>query len=459
MKLSLKMSLLTIGLTALTLLLCGLIVLRSVQDRTVATARESAEAQIGYLCEAFLFASDWDEAGTLSERAQKSRLQYLFRRLDRGEEQHELVYGGETLCNSGALALDRLLEATDERLIEADGRYGVAVRRTLENGCTVYLLYDCTAGIRALQGLKRTLLTVGAVAFCGLTVAALLLTYAALSPLKELERAARRMAGGDYSTPIRKRHSDEVGSLAESFETMRGAVQKHLAELSGVAEERKLLLGALTHEMKTPMTAIVGYSEALNALRLSEEQKAECITYLHRESKRLEVLTQKMMRLITLDGGESITPEPIYGETLEGILEPMLKPIAQKRGTEVTFDLAGFSAVGDSNLIVSVLSNLFDNAASAGARHILIAGDGPTLSVSDDGAGMAPEVLARVTEPFFRADKARGRAGGHAGLGLALVQRIVDLHGGMLSFQSEPGKGTTVTVRLPKNEKERRRGA
>ena len=135
MKLSLKMSLLTIGLAALTLLLCGVIVLRSVEERTVSSARESAKAQLGYLSDAFLIATDWEAADALSERAQKSRWQYLFRRLDRGEAQRQLLYAGETLYNSGTLALDRVLGAEDERLIEVQGRYGVAVRRTVENGC------------------------------------------------------------------------------------------------------------------------------------------------------------------------------------------------------------------------------------------------------------------------------------------------------------------------------------
>ena len=455
MKLSLKMSLLTIGLAALTLLLCGVIVLRSVEERTVSSARESAKAQLGYLSDAFLIATDWEAADALSERAQKSRWQYLFRRLDRGEAQRQLLYAGETLYNSGTLALDRVLGAEDERLIEVQGRYGVAVRRTVENGCTVCLLYDCTDQIHGLDSLRRTLLSVGAIAFVLLTAAALLLTTAALSPLRELERAARRMAGGDYETPIPARHPDEVGSLANSFETMRRAVQNHLMELSEVAEERKLLLGALTHEMKTPMTAIVGYSEALNTLRLSKEQREECVRYLHRESRRLERLTQKMMRLITLDGGEPIALLPLTGEELLRVLDPMLGPIAANNGTALSMDLDAFITEGDLDVMCSVIVNLFDNAVSAGAKHVGIFGTANAVTVRDDGAGMEPEVLARVTEPFYRADKARSRTGGHAGLGLALVKRIVALHDGALSFVSAPGKGTTVTVRLhvPKEER------
>ena len=448
MKLSLKMSLLTIGLLTVTLLLSGVIVLRSVYAQTLAAAQENARSRIGYLADAFAFASDW-EGEALSERAQKSRLQYLFRRLETGEEPRQLTFAGETLFNSSDLALDTLLGESEQRLIESDGRYGIAMQRTLDNGCRVYLLYDCTDMMRMHTSLTRLLLAVGAVSFVFVAAAALLLTHAALSPLKELERAARRMADGDYDTPIPVRHHDEVGSLAQSFETMRGAIRAQLERISAVAEERQMLLGALTHEMKTPMTAIVGYSEAITTLRLSEAQREESIRYLHRESKRLEQLTQKMMRMITLDGGETIENELVRGSDLDAVLRPMLTPIAERGGVTLAMDLDGFAATGDADLLSSVLTNLFDNAASAGAKHITLMGSGGILTVSDDGIGMTPEVLARITEPFYRADKVRGRAGGHAGLGLALVQRIITLHGGTLSFASTPGKGTTATVSLP----------
>ena len=449
MKLSVKMSLLSIGLSAVTLLLCGVIVLRAVYVRSMDAAKEDARNRLGYVVDAFAFSADWEGTDTLSERAAKNRYQYLFRRLDRNGEQSQLVYRGETLYNSAGLMLDAVLGEASERLIEMDGRYGIVLGQTLDNACSIYLYCDCTDRMEMLASLKVLLLSVFGAVFALMGSAILLLTHAALSPLKELERAARRMAAGNYETPISVQHRDEVGSLAQSFETMRRAVQAHTGLLSEVAEERKMLLGALTHEMKTPLTAIVGYSEALQTLRLSETQRRDCIAYLYRESKRLERLTQKMIRLITVSGGEPFDASAISGQTLENILRPMLYPIAERRGVLLTMDLDSFATVGDADLLCSVVSNLFDNAASAGAKNIEIKGRGATLSVTDDGTGMTPEVLARVTEPFYRADKARSRSEGHAGLGLALVQRIVEQHGGKLSLESTVGVGTTVTVSLP----------
>ena len=173
---------------------------------------------------------------------------------------------------------------------------------------------------------------------------------------------------------------------------------------------------------------------------------------MYAESKRLEALTQKMMRLIAVDGGEAIALLPVTGEALSQTLRPMLSKLAEQRGVALHLALNDFAAIGDADLLCSVLTNLFDNAVSAGASEVWLAGRGPVLVVTDNGPGMTKEVLARVTEPFYRADKARSRKTGHAGLGLALVQRIVTLHRGTLLIESEPNQGTTVTVKLREAE-------
>ena len=452
MKLSLKMSLLSIGLSALTLLAVGAVVLRAAYRQSLDAERENARAQLSFLTTSYAVAVDREGFEPLSSFAEKNRRQYLFRRFDKGDEKWQFVYMGDTLYNDSSLALDRLMNGAGERLFAMDDRYVIVLCESLPDGSDIYLLHDCTAVIDAARRLTHTFLLIGGVAFLALAVALWLLTHAALGPLAELERAARRMAAGDYETPIRSRHRDEVGSLARSFEQMRLSVQEQIAAVSEVAEQRKLLVGALTHELKTPMTAIVGYSEALHTLRLSEEQQAESLRFLYAESKRLEALTQKMMRLIAVDGGEAIALLPVTGEALSQTLRPMLSKLAEQRGVALHLALNDFAAIGDADLLCSVLTNLFDNAVSAGASEVWLAGRGPVLVVTDNGPGMTKEVLARVTEPFYRADKARSRKTGHAGLGLALVQRIVTLHRGTLLIESEPNQGTTVTVKLREAE-------
>ena len=448
MKLSFKMSLLLIGLSALILFGVGAVVLHASYRQSLDAERESARAQLSFLATSYAVGAERDGLEPLSPFAEKSRRQYLFRRFDKGREKWQLVYDGDTLYNDAALALDRLADGAGERLLRMDDRYWILLGEYLPDGSDIYLLHDCSTVIAAAQSQTRIFLSIGGIAFAVMAVLLWLLTHVTLQPLAELERAARRIAAGDYDTPIQSRRHDEVGSLASSFERMRQSVQEQIETVSEVAEQRKLLVGALTHELKTPMTAIVGYSEALRTLHLSNEQRADCMRFLHAESKRLEALTQKMMRLVAIDGGEQISLSPVTGEMLEKTLRPMLTKIASDRGVTLHLALNDFAAAGDADLLCSVLTNLFDNAVSAGATEIWLAGRGAVLVVTDNGPGMTKAVLARVTEPFYRADKARSRKAGHAGLGLALVQRIVTLHHGTLLIESEPGQGTSVTVKL-----------
>lgn len=448
MKVSQKLSLLSVSLCALTLILCGTAFLLAVYRESLDAEREAARARLGFLSASYAFAVDREGEAPLSPVVERSRRQYLFGRFEQGDGLWQLDYNGETLFNSAGLSLDRILDGEEMRLVRLGDRYAIVTGTVLDDGSAIYLLHDCTVSLDTAKRLTVRFVWIAAGAFLVIAAALLLLTHRLLSPLKSLERAAKQIAAGDYETPIRVRQNDEIGSLAMSFERMRQSVQTHIRAVSDVAEERKLLLGALTHELKTPMTAIIGYSEALETLRLSPEQQKESIAFLHRESVRLEALTQKMMRLITLEDADAIDAAPLSGERLYALLFPMLEPIAQKKAVRLTLDLFDFSAAADADLIVSVLANLFDNAVSAGAAAVRITGRGSVLTVTDNGKGMTPEVLRRVTEPFFRADKARSRGEGHAGLGLALAGRIVRLHGGTLAFSSVPGEGTTVTVTL-----------
>ena len=209
-----------------------------------------------------------------------------------------------------------------------------------------------------------------------------------------------------------------------------------------------MLIGALTHEMKTPLTAIIGYAESLDRAKLSEAQREEAVSFIHRESKRLERLTQKMMQLVTLTDGADIAFRDVSARELFDMAEKTLETIAARHGTELRFVESGERFSIDADLIAGVLINLVDNACSAGAKHVTVSAKERELSVSDDGCGIPQEIIDKVAQPFFRADKSRSRRGGHAGLGLALAERVAQLHGARLLIESREGSGTTVSLRF-----------
>ena len=122
--------------------------------------------------------------------------------------------------------------------------------------------------------------------------------------------------------------------------------------------------------------------------------------------------------------------------------------MADRQETSLSFVESGERFSMDADLITGVLINLVDNACSAGAKHVTVSARERVISVSDDGCGIPPKIVEKVTQPFFRADKARSRRGGHAGLGLALAERVAQLHGAQLSIESREGCGTTVSLRF-----------
>jgi signal transduction histidine kinase len=217
--------------------------------------------------------------------------------------------------------------------------------------------------------------------------------------------------------------------------------------LEDTAEKRRLLLSALTHELKTPMTAIIGYSEALMRVHLTKTQQEESIAYINSECRRIERLSQKMMRLITLHGGEAANIKPRSVKDLYEAVDMTLQGIARKENIKLTFMQKGLPVFQmDVDMMASVLINLFDNARKADAKHITITAENSSISVKDDGTGIPQEEIEKVTQPFYMVDKSHSQSEGGSGLGLALCAMIIKAHRACLHIESQLGKGTVVTI-------------
>lgn len=308
----------------------------------------------------------------------------------------------------------------------------------------IFITRDVTDVYQGIYTLRLQFIAICLGTFILSAVIIMLCTFRALQPLKTLQKSAAAIANGIYDQRIGIHGRDEIAELGKSFNKMADAVQQNIEKITATAEERKLLLGALTHELKTPMTAIIGYSEYLQKSRLTVAQREEAIDFIHLESQRLERLTQKMMRLITLTDGESVQLSIVPVKQLFTMIERTVLVTAKERGVNVTMDFESVYYNMDVDLIASVIINLFDNACAAGAKNVHINATQAGVTVSDDGCGIPSKALELITQPFYRIDKARSRKHGNAGLGLALVQRIAELHHAGLIIESEENKGTRI---------------
>lgn len=466
MKIRSKLALLSGILCTLSIAACCAVLIVSANKSSVTNAVNSAVAEQQMLVKSFAGALSNTYETSLSDTTRSSLAKYLFRQYSSNllsESQYALRADGEYLYNGSALDPAAVLaydEAESRSNIdkqvsyvivtyEAD-RYLVSGSKSAHND-TEYDIYL----IRNIEGVYRENAAL-AIKVAGIGIGFILLSAAFLTfsvfrvlrPLKALERSASAIASGDYQSRLPIVGNDEVAALSASFNAMAEAVEKHVNELNDVAEARKLLLAALTHELKTPMTAIIGYSEALMKTRLSDEQRTEAVSYINAECSRIERLSQKLMQLVALDNEESLRLIPVPVSALFDSVKKTLSPAAEKLGIKLTLQCADSILPMDADLMASVLINLFDNAKNAGARHIMIVCTGKGFTVSDDGRGIPGDSLKRITEPFYMVDKSRSRKAGSVGLGLALVQRIVRLHGGRLHILSEAGIGTTVEITL-----------
>lgn len=235
------------------------------------------------------------------------------------------------------------------------------------------------------------------------------------------------------------------------FRMMRKTVRQ-MEELQEVSGRQELLLGALAHEMKTPLTSIIGYSDSLRRVKLSEDQQERALLHINREGRRLESLSAKMLQMLGLYNNQSIKMELCsVGKLLSQVVETASET-AQRHGVFLKTEYEEFQIKMDVELMESLLLNLTDNAVHAsppGAVVVLrgIQKDGvKLLQVEDAGSGIPEQEIHRVTEAFYRIDKSRSKKNGGVGLGLALCKKIANLHHGELQIESEAGKGTVVTV-------------
>lgn len=271
-----------------------------------------------------------------------------------------------------------------------------------------------------------------------------------LNPLQELNVSARRIAEGQYHQRIAAVSRDEIGQLSENFNKMAAAVELRTKSLEESELKKTLFMGNLTHELKTPMTAISGYAQTLLHAKLSQEEQKEALSYIYQECGRLERLSRKMMKLLELDRDVELTLTKTPIKEIFQAVERSCGELLRQRRLTLKWTEGGQSFPVEQDLMTDAILNLVDNAAKAsqdGGRILLRAG-ADFIEVQDFGKGIPKGEQERILEPFYMVDKSRSRKVGGAGLGLALVALIAKAHHCELKIESEVGKGTVIRLQF-----------
>ena len=289
-----------------------------------------------------------------------------------------------------------------------------------------------------------------AVLLCAAAVLTLCFTTIVLRPLKRLSAAAASIAAGQYGQRTQVHTQDEVGRLSQDFDAMAASVEGGIKRLEEEVRRRDDFVAAFTHEIKTPMTAMLGYADLLRSRDIGQSAREKAADYVYHETKRLEALSLKLLELMRL-GHEGAGLESV---PLSAVFSDVRHACAGLEGANLTFaDARGVWVLADKPLLADLLYNLVVNAVRASRPGgpvqvgFEVQNDTVALFVRDEGRGIPQNELSRITEPFYMVDKSRARAQNGSGLGLALCQRIAAAHQTALEFESEVGRGTI--VRLP----------
>lgn len=289
------------------------------------------------------------------------------------------------------------------------------------------------------------------VMLAGCAVVMYVICFWLTKPIRLLAGATRKMAEGDYSYRAQIISSDELGHLTTDFNSMANVLEDTIGELQDEIRAREDFIAAFAHELKTPLTAIIGYADLLRSRKLDEEKHFLSSNYIYTEGKRLENMSFRLLDIIVTKR-EQIEIQPMAAESLFQYLQDMFDGNTEQQ-LDIMFEPA--TVHGEINLIKSVLLNLVDNACKASHQGGVIEVDGACreegylFQVRDYGVGIPEEELKKVTEAFYMVDKSRSRSKNGAGLGLALCVEILRLHNSMLHIESRVGEGTSISFCLP----------
>lgn len=293
-----------------------------------------------------------------------------------------------------------------------------------------------------------------------------LLAYHFTKPIRQLVKATRELARGNYQSRVEVKGEDELSSLMMEFNRMARRLERSIWELEDAARRQEEFTGAFAHELKTPLTSIIGYGDMLRSMNLTEEEKRSSSDYIYQQGKRLERLSFKMMELVRVNK-QGITLKPLKTRELAYEIELFTRRLLWEKKVAFEKSIAPGIIFGDLDLLCSLFGNLIDNAAKACARKtypgeergkILFIGKqertGYSFTVKDNGCGIPADEVGKITEAFYMVDKSRARKEGGAGIGMTLCSRIVKLHHARWEITSNENEGTSVYVFFPEEEED-----
>ncbi len=408
-----------------------------------------------------------EDLDAMDEAAREAYLRYQFERCY--QEGYALLKGRECIKNMTKYEITAPEALGEKYVVQPLGKaYLLILKKELPflKDFWVLSVQDITSTWEEGKEQAKWYLVVFLFVFaCSITIAAAVIGHM-LKALVELRDQAERIKNGDFNKKVVLTSKDELKDLSDSLNRMSDQLQQQIEDL-------EFLLGSMAHEMKTPLTSIIGYADSLLHVRLSDHQKEQSLAAICRSAGRLDEMSGKLLQLIGFYGNEKIVKKPvelvdvmmwIYEENRETLIDKGIdfKIVlentvgVQKKIEFEQKEVRGMAVQGDPMLLVSLFSNLVSNSIKAlegsGKIQIILIPEKHKVCVQDNGVGIPSKDLPHVTKAFYMVDKSRSRRQQGSGLGLALVQRISKVHGAKIEIESRLKEGTKVWIWFPSSD-------
>lgn len=373
------------------------------------------------------------------------------------DEEKQVLYASEIFIGDTQL-LEQISENTKiYRVIQSGERYYVqtgTIINALDRLLYLETMKDVTSVFEERTKGFAVYRRVTLVMLLCSSVIMFFISYWLTQPIRLLTKATKKMAEGDYSYRAKQISEDEMGQLTSDFNVMANALEDNIHKLENEIRAREDFIAAFSHELKTPLTAIIGYADLLRSRKLDDEKHFLSANYIYTEGKRLETMSFRLLDMIVTKRGE-VSLQTVKVSQLFQYLQDLY---GENKEMEISIQYDEDVITAEANLLKTVLINLTDNAikASEPGQRIEIRGrkavDGYHFIVQDHGVGIPEEECKKITEAFYMVDKSRSRSRNGAGLGLALCTTILELHNSRLEIESVLGEGSTFCFCIPNEE-------
>ncbi|MGF3104087.1 ATP-binding protein [Rossellomorea sp. DUT-2] len=338
------------------------------------------------------------------------------------------------------------VKSTEKRLLKK-----VTIGLPFQVEETRYALFLKPRIMERIDVIKEALITVLMYVLMIGSLLYLLAAYLLVNPIKKLTALTTKIAKGDFKQINSIKQKDEIGELVRSFNKMT-------TELMKLETMRKEFISNVSHDLQSPLTSIRGFAVALKENEFSKEQRDHYLTIIQKESERLAKLSENLLKLSVLESKDSLLEKETFRldqqirhvflshqpQWLEKELELDLEKVEK---AEITADRLQLEQVWHNLLTNSIKYSNPCGEIKVAVREIE---NNIHVDFSDTGMGIPEKDLPSIFDRFYKVDKARVPSGQGSGLGLAIVKKIIDLHEGEISIESEVGAGTSIHIVLPK---------